>query len=90
MRPLPAKTLLLTILFTAFTFQAALPEAVPQAKQRTAPDSQLLNATREITVPATTADSGTAAIISEKVSPVLADKNYSYRELQGLPGSGYQ
>ncbi len=75
MRPLPAKTLLLTILFTAYTFQAALPQAVPQAKPRTMPDNQLLNAAREITVPSMTADSGAAALISEKVSQARTDKN---------------
>lgn len=75
MRPLPFKTLLLTILFSAVTFQAIIPQAVHQAKQPTTPDSQLLNAIRETTVPAMTVEDGTTALISEKVSPVRTDKN---------------
>jgi hypothetical protein len=74
MRPLPAKTLLLTFLCTAIAFQALLPQAVNQARQSTTPDSQLLNVTREITAPSTNSEAGISASMTEKGSPLRQDK----------------
>jgi len=75
MRPLPAKTLLLTFLCTAITFQALTPQAVNQAKQSTTPDNQLLNTVREITAPSVPSEVGISSSMTEKGSPLRQDKN---------------
>ena len=75
MRPLPVKTLLLTIIFSAVTFQATIPQAVHQAKPVTPPDSQVLVASGEATISNLNARSGNSAVITEKASTVVADKN---------------
>ena len=75
MRPLPAKTLLLSFLCTVITIQALQPQAVNQAKQSAVPDSQLLNVSRDITSPSITSEAGVSASVTEKGAPVRQDKN---------------
>ncbi len=67
-RPLPLKLLLLTIIFQAITIQAGLPQAVSQAQNRTRPDSQLINITKEVTVAGTATEGDTVVLKAEKVA----------------------
>ncbi len=74
-RPLPLKFLLLTIIFSAITIQAGLPQAVHQAQQRTKPDSQIINILKEVTVSGTATEADTAVLKAEKVAPSRTGKD---------------
>jgi hypothetical protein len=75
MRPLPSKFLLLTIILSAVTVQALIPQAVRQAQHQVKPDSQSINIQRELTVSGAATESGTPVLKAEKVSPTRTGKD---------------
>jgi len=75
MRPLPSKFLLLTIIFSAVTVQALIPQAVRQAQHQVKPDSQSINIQRELTVSGAATESGTPVLKAEKVSQTRTGKD---------------
>ncbi|MFZ2285950.1 MAG: T9SS type A sorting domain-containing protein [Bacteroidales bacterium] len=74
MRPLPLKFFLLTIIFSAITCQAAIPQGLQKSKHSIKTDNQPIDTQREITVPVIATETGTVALKADKVSPARAGK----------------